>query len=420
MGMSASQARMLFISSRMHDVELKSQQIANQKIRLASESEEIANDYAKALNKTQLVVRGTSDDGSVTTSQLSYNSIMRHDGAMSGYTLRNANNNLILSPNMIKVYESSKGDMQKFIQLMGVDVSDIATKIIGYEDDLMNPKTVHHDAEYGVDTDLLESDAEQAYEKYVVENTGNTGGTGQSGSSSRSSSSASSSRSSSSGSSSSTGGTGRSGSSNGTGGTSRSGSANGSNGANRSNGAEIMTKDDFIANFKDDHINDDKYSILLQDAYDETTYEKIPLYDFDWDNLSGDAKFYGDLFKDIETSGYDSRYSSWTNDNFNSNEFLQNMIENGEWFICKETSDGKSVQKSISELSQISEVSDKTDIAKAEAEYNAKTSKINRKEKQLDMQLKQLDTEHSALSAEQDSIKNLVKDNISKSFNMFS
>ena len=181
-----------------------------------------------------------------------------------------------------------------------------------------------------------------------------------------------------------------------------------------------MTKDDFIANFKDDHINDDKYSILLQDAYDETTYEKIPLYDFDWDNLSGDAKFYGDLFKDIETSGYDSRYSSWTNDNFNSNEFLQNMIENGEWFICKETSDGKSVQKSISELSQISEVSDKTDIAKAEAEYNAKTSKINRKEKQLDMQLKQLDTEHSALSAEQDSIKNLVKDNISKSFNMFS
>ena len=51
MGMSASQARLLFISSRMNDVEFKSQQIANQKIRLSSESEQLANDYAKSLNK---------------------------------------------------------------------------------------------------------------------------------------------------------------------------------------------------------------------------------------------------------------------------------------------------------------------------------------------------------------------------------
>ena len=56
MGMSASQARLLFITSRQHDVEFKSQQIANQKIRLATESEQIAADYSKALNKETLTM----------------------------------------------------------------------------------------------------------------------------------------------------------------------------------------------------------------------------------------------------------------------------------------------------------------------------------------------------------------------------
>ena len=56
MSMSASQARLLFITSRQHDVKFKSQQIANQKIRLATESEQIAADYSKALNKETLTM----------------------------------------------------------------------------------------------------------------------------------------------------------------------------------------------------------------------------------------------------------------------------------------------------------------------------------------------------------------------------
>ena len=49
--MSASQARLLSITSRMNDVEFKSQQIANTKIRLADDSERVARDYNNALNK---------------------------------------------------------------------------------------------------------------------------------------------------------------------------------------------------------------------------------------------------------------------------------------------------------------------------------------------------------------------------------
>ncbi len=54
MGMSASQARLLAITSRMNDIELRSQQISNTKIRLSDESEQVANDYNKALNASKL------------------------------------------------------------------------------------------------------------------------------------------------------------------------------------------------------------------------------------------------------------------------------------------------------------------------------------------------------------------------------
>ena len=54
MGMSASQARLLAITSRMNDIELRSQQISNTKIRLADESEEVANKYTAALNASKL------------------------------------------------------------------------------------------------------------------------------------------------------------------------------------------------------------------------------------------------------------------------------------------------------------------------------------------------------------------------------
>ncbi len=62
---------------------------------------------------------------------------------------------------------------------------------------------------------------------------------------------------------------------------------------------------------------------------------------------------------------------------------------------------------------------DTTEVAKAEAEYNAANMKINNKEKLLDNELKKLDTEHNALQTEADSVKNLIGKNIEKSFNLF-
>ncbi len=53
MGLAASQARLLTITSRLSSVELRQQRIANDKMRLASDQEEVSNKYTNALsNKT--------------------------------------------------------------------------------------------------------------------------------------------------------------------------------------------------------------------------------------------------------------------------------------------------------------------------------------------------------------------------------
>lgn len=75
---------------------------------------------------------------------------------------------------------------------------------------------------------------------------------------------------------------------------------------------------------------------------------------------------------------------------------------------------------SVSGNGNLAMESDSTMLAKAEADYNAATSRINRKEKLLDNELKALDTEHSALKTEQDAIKSLISDNVDKTFNIFS
>jgi len=107
---------------------------------------------------------------------------------------------------------------------------------------------------------------------------------------------------------------------------------------------------------------------------------------------------------------------------------LYEMIESGQFYLeattTTTTADGVTTttrgEVSVSSNTQLAIESDTTELAKAEAEYNSKTAKINNKEKLLDNDLKALDTEHSALSTEQDSIKSLIKDNVDKTFNLFS
>lgn len=115
-----------------------------------------------------------------------------------------------------------------------------------------------------------------------------------------------------------------------------------------------------------------------------------------------------------------------------SSSDMYEMIQSGEYYLVQGTSMGVddsgkmnyeftgASEISIAGNNQFSVMSDDTELAKAEAEYDAATTKLNQKEKQLDNDLKSLDTEHSALKTEFDSVKSLIGNNIEKSFNLFS
>ncbi|MGN0018585.1 MAG: hypothetical protein ACI37S_06055 [Candidatus Gastranaerophilaceae bacterium] len=142
MGMSASQARLLFITSRQHDVEFKSQQIANQKIRLATESEQIAADYSKALNKETLTMfdkNANMQDQDVTIDRLLDN----------GYSLRTNKGETIGkfagTPKFSKSSDASFAELQKAGVTPKVEISTKDKNTEQYTDETFSD-TVYNEA----------------------------------------------------------------------------------------------------------------------------------------------------------------------------------------------------------------------------------------------------------------------------------
>lgn len=65
MGVSANQSRMMTLTARMHDLELRAQQISSEKVVMSLKSEAYATQYSDAMNRAT-----SSSDGSVNESML--------------------------------------------------------------------------------------------------------------------------------------------------------------------------------------------------------------------------------------------------------------------------------------------------------------------------------------------------------------
>ena len=545
MGMSASQARLLFITSRMNDIELKSQQISNTKIRLADESEQVANAYTKALNKTRLQI---TDPLTKTTSQLTYNSIMSPDGIMSGgYNLQTVDGKVVVSHDVAAAFERRRGNSYQAenISSYQTNYNNAVSTLNKAEATLNNylkskDVTVNSDGTLKFPTkfvtlspvlknDTSGTDVVQGGGKVpTTDGAGSTGGAGGAGGAKGSGTVPTTDGAGSTGGAGGAGGVNGSGTvptTDGVGSTGGAGGAKGSGTPSAGGGGGVdntwqlpnststwLPNTDTITRYErtvtsgpaplDAHLNPNgstllppnpnsgmhrvmrkpntvasgttgelkrfekielsatelpssfgtvhlknpgtakipmevysdaeksqiqaQYNIYKQDvsnAKQAVSEAKTALDDAKAKNASVTAntseysgEFYENLFKQMETSGY----KAYDQKLLNNPEALQAYLGNGDWCLGKKNADGKYAQTSISSSTMISEVTDKTDLAKAEAEYNAKTLKINNKEKKLDNQLKTLDTEHSALKTEQESIKSLIKDNVDKSFNLFS
>ena len=314
MGMSASQARLLSITSRINDIELKSQQVANIKMRLASESEAVATKYTNALNKQKLTMTSYGANGAQKVN-VTINSLNQVGSNMK---LCTRSGKQVVSQTQAKAYQTAIADYNRPNTWAGADHS--------HKGNYANAEAV-----YALMMKFDVTSYKDAYEKCGLPD-GTIGG----------------------------------------------------------------------------------MQPLIEAG--KITQEEVDGLCSQWSQLFNSST--GTLVQGNQNNGSMNADAVMVVDDslLNNTNWLHEAIESGEFYLA----DASGKEISISGNTQLGIESDTTNLAKEEADYNAATLKINNKEKKLDMEMKALDTEHSALKTEFDSVKQLIGDNIDKSFQLFS
>lgn len=116
MGMAAGQARLLSITSRMSDNELRAQIINNDKMRLATKSAQVSEAYTTALNEAQLMFTSYDKDNNSSYKELTFNALTAYNQYNNQYAISNSAGQLLVSETDAKNFQAADGDTNKFLK----------------------------------------------------------------------------------------------------------------------------------------------------------------------------------------------------------------------------------------------------------------------------------------------------------------
>ena len=119
MGLSASQARLLSITARLSDNELRSQTITTAKMSLASKTSEASSAYLDALNQTELMFSTYDADGNKTLQKLTGTSLTEYGSLKNQYGIINTDGQIMVSETDANNYLNS-ATMGEFLEKYGV------------------------------------------------------------------------------------------------------------------------------------------------------------------------------------------------------------------------------------------------------------------------------------------------------------
>ena len=103
-----------------------------------------------------------------------------------------------------------------------------------------------------------------------------------------------------------------------------------------------------------------------------------------------------------------------------STEWLSNMVNSGTAIFSQiDRTTNKGFDTNVATNVLLQEVSDETELKKAEAEYEADMRKIDSKDKRYDVELAHLENERNAIKTEIDTLKTVAKDNVDRTFKLF-
>ena len=360
MGMSASQARLLAITSRMHDVELKAQCIQAQKVALATQKDEAYEKLCEAQDATAYKINiGTATDKTFVDANFN-NLCGYYEGKSRDYVLiNNKDDKVLVTQETADKYRQYGNDKYSFaFAMMGILPEEADVKDLG-------KNVVDADGNATSELNIMTEDEKKIFQQLI--NDGNT---------------------------------------------------------------SLNAKYSEVINEKDEAKRKTAYNNfrkeLMNLASDKIFEEMARNKDIaaNWDNE--EFLHYTRLWEAINDSGgmkvIDAAVvggddgTKWFKKAVASGEIsIKGYGENGHKNEWSETSFATSTNANF-----LQEVQDTTNLKKAERAYDKEMDDINTKDSRFDTELKKLETERTALTQEMDSIKNVKKDNIDRTFGIFS
>ena len=382
MGMSASQARLLTLTSRLHDIEYKAQNVMSQKIALATQKDELYQAYCDALDATKIQVAFLNNDGSKSFVDATFSNLCTYSEYRNQYSLIDAKSGKVIvdqeTADIYKEFETS--DKYSFAWAMlgmglsfSYDDADI-TDTNAYGQGTLKGIGTSQDNLGDGDGNLLMTDAERyAYEKHSDDVKAEYEALEEA----------------------------------------------------LSNGTSTEQQEAFEnfnkALYSNQEIVNDIYEYMRRDK--QAPEEPIE-YDTDFpeDFPKDEFNYYVNLFEEIQSCGgctaIDPQYESgdlgeeWFNNMVNTGRVLIDYYDGSKWI---QTSVSTSTNQNM-----LQEVQDDTDLKKAEAEYENELDKINTKDTKYDQELSKLETERTSITTEIESIEKVRDDNIERTFGIFS
>ncbi|MBQ9688725.1 hypothetical protein IJV79_03705, partial [bacterium] len=128
MGLAASQCRLLSINSRLANLELRSQQLSNQKVALSTASTNASNKYIRALNNEYINIYDENGNYQQATANLLTNYGAQTAGDQ--LFLQNDLGQILCSNSVLDAFNLSNGNLEAFLRAAGGCTSTGNTSVL--------------------------------------------------------------------------------------------------------------------------------------------------------------------------------------------------------------------------------------------------------------------------------------------------
>lgn len=398
--MAASQARLLCITARIHDVEYQAQSIESAKVELATQQDQVYNEYMKALDAEVLTLNMLNSDGSASIIAANFNTLCSANRAKaadgSGIALFDNRGRLIVENDVFNAYKEAQNagltdpyQMALYMalgvetrQIGGLSVTEEARKngATTFQEKMILAEKATFEANSTSDavnknlqslhdslTELTNS--EDIYDRNAVDED------------------------------------------------------------------KLDSYDELLSQYRNLlYKNSSLQESLIFEAIKANSGEALNDADFNLDDILNYDLFrnYLEIFQQINANGGNivpiTDFDGPQGDAANNADWLTAMVQCGAISIQRSSTNTKG-QLTFSSTSpssdQVISYHEKTSVdstaaKKAEAKYEHDLKDIETKDKKFDLSLSKLETERTALTTEYDSVKKVIEDNIDRTFGIFS